>query len=114
MAQSSTPLGSLIVDPGTPPQEWLDLSTSSTATSIILSLWETTVFLIENQEFLGRNQERFLAMVHDHKVTFRTSCKYESTSYSQRQQLQPSLYKGYVIKLDNNCKGAVNSVHLYL
>ena len=70
MEQPSTPHNALLIDAGTPHEEWLRVSSSRTCTAIILSLWETTVGLIKNEEVLGKNQERFLATVHDHKVDF--------------------------------------------
>lgn len=70
MEQLTAAHNALLIDAGTPPEEWLRVSSSRTCTAIILSLWETTVGLIENEEVLGKNQERFLAMIHDHKVDF--------------------------------------------
>jgi hypothetical protein len=70
MALPSAPLNTLLVDVITPPKEWLQIASSATCMAITLSLWESTVSLIENEWFLGKNQERFLAMVHDHKVSF--------------------------------------------
>ena len=68
MVHRSALLNTLLIDVGTPPKEWLQISSSVTCTTIILSLWESTVSLIENEWFLGKNQERFLAMVREHKV----------------------------------------------
>lgn len=55
-------------DPGSPPKQWLetpDLEARVTA----LGLWEMTVGLIHNEEVLSADPRRFLAMVHEHKVS---------------------------------------------
>ena len=68
MQQPTNTLDRLLITAGAPPEEWLRASTAVSITAVILSFWETTVSLIENEWFLGRDQRRFLAMVRDHKV----------------------------------------------
>jgi len=55
-------------DPGPPPQQWLEIPYLETRTRG-LCLWEMTVGLIHNEKILSENPRRFLAMVHEHKVS---------------------------------------------
>ena len=79
MAQQSLPLDSLLIDAGTPPEQWLGVSRDVGTTAIILCFWETTVSLIKNERLLSGDQRRFLAMVLDHKVNGLVLLKLEST-----------------------------------
>jgi len=38
-------------------------------TARILSLWETTIFLIKHERALGQQQQRYLAMIYDQRVS---------------------------------------------
>jgi len=64
-----SPLSTLEFEAGTPPQFWIEKSQSTGLTARILSLWETTISLIAGEWVLGQDQLRFLAMIHDHKVS---------------------------------------------
>ena len=59
----------LTFDAGTPPRDWIEQNQKVEVTARILSLWETTISLIANEGILGKDQRRFLAMIHDHKVS---------------------------------------------
>ena len=52
-----------------PPKGWIESNRRVEITARILLLWETTFFLIRDEPVLGRDQQRFLAMIHDHKVS---------------------------------------------
>ena len=79
MAQNSILIDSLSIDAGSPPEEWLDGSYKVDVSARIISLWETTVCLIKNEQVLSENQREFLAAIHDHKVrTGERPARYES------------------------------------
>ena len=68
MAQESSLLSPLIIDSGSPPEQWVKDSYKVDVNARILSFWEASVSLIKNEGVLGQDQKRFLAMIHDHKV----------------------------------------------
>lgn len=57
-------------DAGTPPPQWLELSTTVNIRGLILHLWEMTMGLIHNEKALSRDR-RFLAMAAEHRVSIR-------------------------------------------
>jgi hypothetical protein len=59
----------LTFDVPAPPQEWIKSFISVDIAARIISLWETTVFLIVNRTILCRDQQRYLAMLRDHRVS---------------------------------------------
>lgn len=72
MAQAQTPPSHpslLVTSAGSPPKEWIKTSHRVQLNARIISLWETTVFLIRDEAILGQDQQRFLAMIHDHKAS---------------------------------------------
>ena len=56
-------------DAGTPPSQWIKFGQSVEMKARILSLWEMTEELIHNEKILSKDPDRFLAMIHDHKVS---------------------------------------------
>ena len=56
-------------DAGTPPSQWIKFGQSVGMKTRILSLWEMTEELIHNEKILSKDPDRFLAMIHDHKVS---------------------------------------------
>lgn len=63
-----SPLSRLVIDPGSPPEHWVQKNNPVHVNARILNLWETTIALITNERVLSQDQDRFLAMIHDHKV----------------------------------------------
>jgi len=57
-------------DPGSPPLGWLK-SPFIEAKARATCLWEMTMGLIHNEEVLKKNPQRYLAMIHEHKVSAR-------------------------------------------
>ena len=52
-----------------PPPQWISSARTPSQQARILSFWETTVFLIVNEETLARDRQRFLAAIWDHQVS---------------------------------------------
>lgn len=69
MEQPPSLLDSFRINAGDLPPEWVNRSYEVHIVSRILLLWENTVSLINNRELLCQDQQRYLAMIYDHKVS---------------------------------------------
>ena len=54
-------------DARSPPRQWLTFHSIEVKVKA-LCLWDMTIGLIHNEAILSKNPERFLAMIHEHKV----------------------------------------------
>jgi len=65
-----------------PPPQWRQKAlTEPINGALVHSLWEWTTSLIANEAVLGQDEQRFLAMISDHRVS--GGCYRKRTSLSQ-------------------------------